>query len=104
MLKRIRRAFTLRWLVAELAELGLKVDYRSVCEFIHAEKLSFKKAWWLANAIVPTWQGGEVGQYQDRVDPERLVFVDETWTRTDMAALRGMRAAWPEDVPGSFAP
>jgi transposase len=28
-------------------------------------------------------------KYQDRVAPERLVFIDETWTRTDMAALRG---------------
>jgi putative transposase len=33
----------LRGLVAELAERGLKVDYRSVWEFVHAEKLSFKK-------------------------------------------------------------
>ena len=35
--------FTLRGLVAELALRGLKVDYRSVWEFVHAEKLSFKK-------------------------------------------------------------
>ena len=35
--------FTLRGLVAELAERGLKVDYRSVWEFVHTEKLSFKK-------------------------------------------------------------
>jgi transposase len=35
--------FTLRGLVGELAERGLKVDYRSVWEFVHAEKLSFKK-------------------------------------------------------------
>src|SRR4030088_684153 len=37
------RDFTLRGLVAELGERGLKVDYRSVWEFVHAEKLSFKK-------------------------------------------------------------
>jgi transposase len=36
-------AFTLRGLVAELAERGLKVDYRSVWNFVHVEKLSFKK-------------------------------------------------------------
>ena len=36
-------AFTLRGLAAELAERGLKVDYRSVWNFVHAEKLSFKK-------------------------------------------------------------
>ena len=35
--------FTLRGLVAELAERGLSVDYRSVWEFVHAEKLSHKK-------------------------------------------------------------
>lgn len=28
-------------------------------------------------------------RYQDRVAPERLVFIDETWTRTNMAPLRG---------------
>ena len=38
------KAFTLRGLVTELAsERGLKVDYRSVWEFVHAEKLSYKK-------------------------------------------------------------
>ena len=41
---RIReKDFTLRGLVAELAERGLEVDYRSVWNFVHAEKLSFKK-------------------------------------------------------------
>ena len=35
--------FTLRGLVAELAERGLKVDYRSVWEFVHVEKLTYKK-------------------------------------------------------------
>jgi len=35
--------FTLRGLVAELAERGLKVDYRTVWNFVHAENLSFKK-------------------------------------------------------------
>lgn len=35
--------FTLRGLVAELAERGLKVDYKTVWEFVHAEKLSYKK-------------------------------------------------------------
>ena len=38
--------FTLRGLVGELAERGLKVDYRSVWECVHAEKLSYKKRRW----------------------------------------------------------
>jgi putative transposase len=38
------RAFTLSQLVAELLELrALKVDRRSVWEFVHAEGLSYKK-------------------------------------------------------------
>lgn len=28
-------------------------------------------------------------KYQSRIDPARLVFIDETWTRTNMAPLRG---------------
>lgn len=44
LLARVRgQDFTLRGLVAELAERGLKVDYRTVWSFVHAEKLSFKK-------------------------------------------------------------
>jgi transposase len=44
LLQRVKaRDFTLRGLVAEFAERGLKVDYRSVWNFVHAEKLSFKK-------------------------------------------------------------
>ena len=46
--------FTLRGLVEELAEHGLKVDYRSVWEFGHAQKLSIKKPCFPANRIGPT--------------------------------------------------
>jgi putative transposase len=40
------RAFTLRGLVGELAERGLRVDYRVVWAFVHAEKLTHKKRPW----------------------------------------------------------
>jgi putative transposase len=43
LLVRMREDFTLRGLVVELAERGVKVDYRQVWEFAHAEGLSFKK-------------------------------------------------------------
>ena len=44
LLQRIKDGdFTLRGLVAELGARGLKVDYRSVWECVHAERLSFKK-------------------------------------------------------------
>ena len=38
------RDFTLRGLVSELAERGLEVDYRSVWNFVHAEKPNFKRS------------------------------------------------------------
>jgi transposase len=83
--------FTLRGLVAELAERGLKVDYRSVWEFVHAEELSFKKSVVAGERDRPdvARRRAQWTKYQDRVEPERLVFIDETWTRTDMAPLRG---------------
>jgi len=43
MIERCRSDFTLRGLVAELAERGLRVDYRSVWSFVHDEGLSYKK-------------------------------------------------------------
>jgi transposase len=44
LLQRIKDGnFTIRGLVAELAERGLKVNYWSVWQFVHGEKLSFKK-------------------------------------------------------------
>jgi len=34
-----------------------------------------RRAWWK--------------RYQGRLDPKRLVFIDETWTKTNMAPIRG---------------
>jgi putative transposase len=51
--------FTLRGLVGELAERGLKVDYRSVWEFVHAEGLTYKKRRWSrASAPAPMSRAG----------------------------------------------
>ena len=41
--ERIKAPFTLRGLVAELAERGLKVDYRTVWKAVHRAGYSFKK-------------------------------------------------------------
>ncbi len=69
--QRIRESdFTLRGLVAELAERGLKVDYRSVCEFVYAEKLSFKKGMVAGERDRPdvARRRSQWTKYQDRVD------------------------------------
>lgn len=43
LLERATTDFTLRGLVAELAERGVQVDYVQVWRFVHTEGLSFKK-------------------------------------------------------------
>jgi len=65
LLERVKAGdFTLRGLVAELAKRGLKVDYRSVWSFVHAEKLSFKKnrGGWRARASRRGAPAGAVGK------------------------------------------
>ena len=53
------RDFTLRGLVSELGDRGLKVDYRSVWEFVHAEALTYKKRCWShASAPAPMSHAG----------------------------------------------
>lgn len=85
--------FTIRGLVAELAGRGLKVDYHSVWDFVHAEKLSFKKSVVAGERDPPdvARRRAQWTKYQGRIEAERLDFIDETWTRADMAPLRGMR-------------
>src|SRR4029434_2034991 len=72
LLQRIKRDFTLRGLVVELAERGLKVDYRSVWEFVHAEKLSFKKSVVAGERDRPdvARRGILWAKYQGRAEPE----------------------------------
>ena len=84
-------AFTLRGRVAELAERGLKVDYRSVWNFVHAEKLSFKKTVVASERDRPdvARRRAQWAKRQSGIDPKRLVFIDETWTKTNMEPLRG---------------
>ncbi len=66
-------------------------NYRTVWNFVHAEKLSYKKT-----VLASEQDCRDVARrraqwthYLKRIDPERLVFIDETWTKTNMAPLRG---------------
>lgn len=91
LLERVKSDFTLRGLVAELAERGVKVDYVQVWRFAHAEGLSFKKSVLPAEQLRPkvARRRAQWKRFQGRPDPARLVFVDETWAKTNMAPLRG---------------
>ncbi len=53
LLERTKSDFTLRGLVAELGERGIKVDYVQVWRFVHAEGLSFKKKRTARRAAAP---------------------------------------------------
>ncbi|MGH7880470.1 MAG: IS630 family transposase, partial [Candidatus Binataceae bacterium] len=85
--------FTISQLVEELQMTrGLKVDRHSVWEFLHAEGLSFKKK----SVRAREQDRPDVARrreqwrtYQGRIDPRRLVFIDETWAKTNMSPLRG---------------
>ncbi len=82
---------TLRELVALLAGAGLMVHQASVSRFLKHEGKSYKKTLFALEQERPKvarrrepWR-----RYQGRVDPARLVFIDETWVKTNMAPLRG---------------
>jgi len=76
--------FTIRGLVAELAGRSLKVDYHSVWDFVHAEKLSFKKSVAAGERDRPevARRRAQWTKYQGRVEAERLVFIDESVLQT----------------------
>jgi transposase len=80
--------FTIRGLVAELAGRGLKVDYHSVWDFVHAEKLSFKKS-------------GAAGE-RDRPEVARRRAQGAAWPQTSRQG--SPRSLEDHDLPGGLAP
>ena len=81
----------LRSLQAELAENGVKVSYGALWAFVHAQGLSFKTTAFACEQERPdvARKRAQWRTYQARVNPNRLVFIDETWAKTNMAPLRG---------------
>ncbi len=82
---------TLHGLKDLLAERGVSVSHDTVWRFLRREGLSFKKTLFASEQeradVVRRrirWLGA-CGQ----LDPRRLVFIDETWIKTNMAPLRG---------------
>src|SRR5437016_2918442 len=76
LVQRCRTAdFTLRGLVAELAERGLKVDYRTVWDFVHAEKAQSQKKTLIAveqDRPDVARRRAQWTKYRERIDPSRL--------------------------------
>jgi hypothetical protein len=81
---------TLAELTAGLAERGLKVHPGSIGRFLQREHKSFKKNPLLAEQKRPKlvrWRAQWL-RYQPRIDPTRLVFIDETSVKTNNIAPR----------------
>ena len=82
---------TVRALADELAERGIVVSHVSVWNLLKREHQTHKKSVLASEQNRPDvarrrWQWR---QRQASIDPSRLVFIDETWTKTNMAPLRG---------------
>ncbi|MDR9776338.1 IS630 family transposase [Rhizobium hidalgonense] len=82
---------SLHRLKEELAARGVKVSHGTVWQFLRREGLRFKKTLFAleqARADVARrrqrWRSWQAG-----LDPRRLVFIDKTWIKTNMAPLRG---------------
>ncbi len=85
---------TLRAVQAELAERGVAASYGAVWSFFAAEGYSFKKSLRAAEQ-----ERADVARkrerwkrHQGRIDPARLVFVDETWAKTNITRTHGRAA------------
>lgn len=74
-----------------LAERGVRADAPMLSRFLKSEGISFKKT------VLPSEQDrrdvarrrASWKRYQARIDPRRLVFIDETWAKTNMIRTHG---------------
>ena len=70
----------------------MKVSHDTVWRFLRAKGLSFKKSLFAAEQTRPDVLRRRSRWDQAGLDPTRLVFIDETWIKTNMAPLRGWGA------------
>ena len=82
---------TLRAVVAELATRGLAASYGAVWRFFAREGITFKKSLHAAeqDRADVARRRARWKKYQSRLDPKRLVFIDETWAKTNMTRRHG---------------
>ena len=82
---------TLKALTAELAERGIATCPVSVGRLVRSAGMSFKKSLSAEEQARPAIarRRAQWKKYQGRLDPRRLVFIDETWAKTNMTPIRG---------------
>ena len=88
LVERTKSDFTLRGLVAELAERGVRVDYVQVWRFVHARGAELqKKAFFPPNSSAPRSQGGARSGASIKID-----LIPGT---SSSSMKRGRRRTWP---------
>ena len=82
---------TVRGLALELAERGYRVSPNTVWSLLRKAGHSFKKSLFASEQDRPkiARRRAQWKKDQGRLDPRRLVFIDETWAKTNMTPLRG---------------
>jgi transposase len=95
-----RSDLTLHALLSELRERGVVVSCNTLWRFLRKEKLSFKKTLFAAEQ---DWRDvarrrARWRKLQPRLDPKRLVFIDETWAKTNMTRTHGWSKRGPKLV------
>jgi transposase len=87
---------TMRALTIELCARGVVTSEVSVWRLVRDARLSFKKTLFAAEQDRPDvarkrrfWK-----KYLGRLAPERLVFLDETWAKTNMTRTRALLYFW----------
>ena len=82
---------TLRAVVAELGERGTPASYGAVWRFFKHEGITFKKSLFASeqDRADVARRRARWKMHQGRLDPRRLVFIDETWAKTNMTRRHG---------------
>jgi hypothetical protein len=82
---------TLRAVMAELAARGIAASYGAVWGFLASEGITFKKSLHASeqDRAAVARRRARWKQHQGRLDAKRLVFIDETWAKTNMTRRHG---------------
>ena len=83
--------WTVRALAADLKADGIAVSHDTVWRFLRRQGLTFKKTLLASETERPSLVRARTRwrTHQHRLDASRLVFVDETWVKTNMTRTRG---------------
>jgi len=87
----VRPDLTLRAIQGELSDRGMRVSLKAIWHFLRVERLTFKKSLHATEQDRPdvARRRAQWKKYQGRIDPRRLVFIDEAWAKTNMTRRHG---------------